>query len=109
MRRHAAVDGNDWRRFSGRFQRVRSVRFSYSTGRLPLNALRLGPFVAGALATLAYWLANEMPLIARLAMSAGIYAVAILLTRALTISELRSLPGLVLHIVREPVLREPAD
>ncbi len=85
------------------------VLVKLATGHLPLNARCLGPFGAGALATLGYWMADETSVIARLAVSAGLYAVAILLTRALTLIELRSLPGLVLHIVREPVLREPAE
>ena len=85
------------------------VLVKLATGHLPLNARCLGPFAAGALATLGYWMADETSSIARLAVSAGLYAVAILLTRALTLIELRSLPGLVLHIVREPVLREPAE
>lgn len=80
-----------------------------ATGGLPLNVRCFGPFVAGGAATVAYWISGGSPVFVSLTLAAVAYFLTIMLTRAVTVGELRSLPGLILHIAREPTPRRPAN
>lgn len=73
-----------------------------AAGGLPLNLRCGGALVAGGLAAVAYWLAGDWPVLLSLPLAAFIYIVVSLLTRAVSMDELRALPDLVMRTVREP-------
>ncbi len=85
------------------------VLIKLATGGLPLNVRCAGPVVAGVAAALVYWLATGWPVLLSLPLAAIVYVIVIMLTRAVTVDELRSLPELIRRIIREPTLPKSAN
>jgi len=99
-----AVVGSE---IAGTFMLLFLVR--QATGGLPLNVRCFAPLVAGGAAAAAYWLAAGWPVGLSLPLAAVVYLATTMLTQAVTVGELRSLPGLVMRTVREPTLRSSAN